>query len=286
MEQYEHEVVTVDELRHLGTFLMKPAYRFGSHEDDPLATEYTKLAPQVLVIASSAMACQRRGHQFLSPRHTTVVSRTNATIRALRGVVDIDSWRKTAPFPYGTMQGVRDTSFNENGNPGSAPSYQWYRKIEVACHNFRNALVEWGKCNEELDLGFRNNLVETDLPNQIAPLNRMHQEICGMNDLMDVTDGIDLLFRYRHFWTLEKMRRSAASAVLILGLIRDPRRFAKTMTDASKIEPPFSRIRSTCSFDDTNCEAYEVPLDWGTRGMGAPQLEPRTSWSSPTNTID
>ena len=58
------------------------------------------------------------------------------------------------------------------------------------------------------------------------------------------------------------------------------------MTGYSKIEPPFSRIRSTCSFDDTNCEAYEVPLDSGTRGRGAPQFGPRSSWSSSRNTID
>ena len=58
------------------------------------------------------------------------------------------------------------------------------------------------------------------------------------------------------------------------------------MTGYSKTEPPFSRIRRTCFFDDTNFEAYEVPLDWGTRGMGAPQCEPRTSWSSSRNTID
>ena len=54
----------------------------------------------------------------------------------------------------------------------------------------------------------------------------------------------------------------------------------------SKTEPPFLRIRSTCFFNDTNCEAYEVPLDSGTRGTGAPQFEPRTSWSSFKSTID
>ena len=50
---------TVDELRHLGTFGMKPPYRSGTHEDDALATEYTKPDPQVLVIVWSAMAGQR-----------------------------------------------------------------------------------------------------------------------------------------------------------------------------------------------------------------------------------
>ena len=99
MAQYEHEFETVDELRHLSTLGIKSHYRFGTHEDNPLATEHTRLDPQVPVIASSAIASQRRGHQLLSPRHATVVSKTNASIHELRAVVDIDSWRKTAPFP-------------------------------------------------------------------------------------------------------------------------------------------------------------------------------------------
>ena len=123
MKQYEHEMETVDELRHLGAFGMKPPYQFGTHKDDPLATEYTKRDPQVLVIASSAMAGQRRGHPFLSPRHAAVVSKANATIYKFRGVVDIDSWRKTAPFHYETMRSAPDTFFDKNGTPGSAPSY-------------------------------------------------------------------------------------------------------------------------------------------------------------------
>ena len=72
MEQYDHEVETVDELRHLSTFRMKPPSRLGTHEDDPLTSEYTKLDPQVLVIASSAMAGQQRGYHFLSSRHAAV----------------------------------------------------------------------------------------------------------------------------------------------------------------------------------------------------------------------
>ena len=103
MEQYDHEVETVDELQHLSTFGMKPRYGFGTHEDDTLATEYTKLDPQVLVIASSAMAGQRRGHQLLSPRHAAVVSSTNTAIHELHRVIDIDSWGRTAPFPYEIM---------------------------------------------------------------------------------------------------------------------------------------------------------------------------------------
>ena len=58
-EQYDHEVETFDKLRHLGTFGMKPPYPFGTREDDLLASEYTKLDLQVLVIASSAMTGQR-----------------------------------------------------------------------------------------------------------------------------------------------------------------------------------------------------------------------------------
>ena len=69
MPQYNHEIETVDQLRHLGTFGMKPPYRFGTHEDDPMKSEYTKLKPSVLTIASSAMAGQRARHVFLNKRH-------------------------------------------------------------------------------------------------------------------------------------------------------------------------------------------------------------------------
>ena len=99
-----------------------------------------------------------------------------------------------------------DTSFDEHGNAASAPSHQWYTKIKMVCQNIRRTVVDWRQCNEELDRGCRNNLLETDLPNQIARLNRMHREICGIYDLMHVADGIDLFFRYRRFRTLEKMR--------------------------------------------------------------------------------
>ena len=50
--------------------------------------------------------------------------KTNACIFHLRDVVDIDSWRKTAPLRYDTMRTAPDTSFDETGTPGSAPSYQ------------------------------------------------------------------------------------------------------------------------------------------------------------------
>ena len=36
MPQYNHEIETVDQLRHLGTFGMKPPYQFGTHEGDPM----------------------------------------------------------------------------------------------------------------------------------------------------------------------------------------------------------------------------------------------------------
>ena len=221
MEPYEHEIETVDKLGHLRTFGMKPPYRFGTHKDDPLAKEYTKLDPQVLVIASSLMASQPQGHEFLSSRHAAFVSNTNATIHELRDVVEIDSWRKTAPFPYERIRSASDTSFDESRTPGGAPSYQWYKRIEVACQTFENALVDWRKCNKELHWEFTNNLLETDLPNLIASLNRMHRDICGIEDLMHVAYGIDLLFKYRRFWTLAKKRRSAPSAISIVALIRD-----------------------------------------------------------------
>ena len=177
MQRYDDDVETIKELRHLDTFGMKPPYRFGTKEDDPLATEYTKLDPEVLTIASSAMAGQRRGHVFLSKRHAAVATSTNAAISELRKTIHIDSWGRTAPFPYQTMRSAPETSFDEHGNAGSAPSYHWHTKIEVACQNFRRTLVDWRQCNEELNLGFRNNLVQNNLPNQIAGLNRMHRQI-------------------------------------------------------------------------------------------------------------
>ena len=94
------------------------------------------------------------------------------------------------------MWSAPDTSFDERGNAGGKPSYQWYTKIEVACQNFRKALIDWRQCDEELDWGFQQNLSEYDLPNQIARLNRMHREISGIDDLMHVADGIDLIFSY------------------------------------------------------------------------------------------
>ena len=103
MEKYKHEIETVDELQDLGTFEMKPTNIFGTQKDDLLAKEYTKLDPQVLVIASSLMAGQRPGHHLLTPLHAEVVSKTNATILDPGAIVYIDSLRETAPFPYEMM---------------------------------------------------------------------------------------------------------------------------------------------------------------------------------------
>ena len=61
--------------------------------------------------------------------------------------------------------------------------------------------------------------MEDDLPSQIARLSHMHREICGINDLIPVSDGLNLLFKYRRFWTVAKMRRAAPSAIPIIGLI-------------------------------------------------------------------
>ena len=136
MPQYNHEIQTVDQLRHLGTLEMKPSYRFGTHKDDAMKSEYTKLEQLVLTIASSVMAGQRAKHVFLNERHAAVVTKTNATISDLGKTINIDSWGPTAPFPYEMMRSAPDTSFDERGNAGGKPSYQWYTKIEVACQNF------------------------------------------------------------------------------------------------------------------------------------------------------
>ena len=221
MPKYNHEIETVDQLQHLGTFGMKPPYRFGTHEDDSIKLEYTKLEPSVLTIASSSMAGQRAKHVFLNERHAALVTKTNATITDLGKTINIDSWGPTAPFPYEMIRSAPDTSFDERRNPGGKPSYKWYTKIGVACQNFRKALVDWRLCDEELDWGFRQNLSEYDLPNQIARLNRMHREISGIDNLMHIADGIDLILRYQRLWTEDKMKRVAPVAVSILGVIRD-----------------------------------------------------------------
>ena len=186
-----------------------------------MKAEYTKLEPSVLTIASSTMAGQRGRHMFLKERHAAVVTKTNATISELGKTINLDSWGGTAPFPYELAQSAPDTSFDERGNVGVKPGYQWYTKIEMACQKFRAALVEWRRCDKDLDWGFRQSLSEYGLPSPIARPDRMHREISGIDDLINVADGIDLIFRYRRLWTLERMKREAPVAVSILRVIRD-----------------------------------------------------------------
>ena len=123
MPQYNHEIETIEELRHLGTFGLKPPYPFGTHEDDPMKTEYTKVEPSVLTIASSAMAGFRGPHAFLNEKHAAAVSKANATISELGKTICIDSWGRTAPFPYELARSAPDTSFDERGNLGGKPGY-------------------------------------------------------------------------------------------------------------------------------------------------------------------
>ena len=100
------------------------------------------------------MAGQRANHVFLSESHAAILTKTDATINELGKTINIDSWGRTAPFPYKMMRSAPDTSFDERGNAGGKPSYQWYTKIEVACQNVRKALLDWRQCNKELDWGF------------------------------------------------------------------------------------------------------------------------------------
>ena len=123
MPQYNHVIKTVEQLRHLGTFGLKPPYRLGTHEDDTMKTEYTKLEPSILTIASSAMAGQRGRHMFLNERHATFVTKKNAIISELGKTINIHSWGRTAPFPYELAPSSPDTSFDERWNVGGKPGY-------------------------------------------------------------------------------------------------------------------------------------------------------------------
>ena len=239
VQQYNHEVEIIKQLRHLGTFGMKPPYQFGTHNEDPLVTEYIKLEPSMLTVASSALAGQQGQHVFLSERHAAVVMNTNTAITDLSKSVNIDSSGRTAPFPYDTMRSALDTSFNEHGNAGGKSSYQWFTMIEVACQTFLKTLVDWRHCNEQLDWGFWNNLSEHDLPNQIARLNRMHRETSGVDDLMHVADGIDPIFRYQCLGTEDRMKRVAPVAVSILGVIRDLQKVCQTNDWLCEDRAPF-----------------------------------------------
>ena len=101
-----------------------------------MKTEYIKLEPSLLTIASSAMAGHRGRHMFLNERHAAVVMKTNATISELSKTINIDSWERNAPFFYELARSAPDKSFDERGNVGGNPGYQWYTKIEMACQNF------------------------------------------------------------------------------------------------------------------------------------------------------
>ena len=89
-----------------------------------MKTEYTKLEPWVLTIASTAMAGQRGRHVFLNERHAAVMTKTNATISELGKTTNIDSWGRTAPFPYELARSAPDSSFDERGNVGGKRGYQ------------------------------------------------------------------------------------------------------------------------------------------------------------------
>ena len=102
-----------------------------------MKTEYTSLEPSVLTIASSAMASQRGRHIFLNERHAAVVTKTNATISELDQTIHIDSWERTAPFPYELARSAPDTSFDERGNVGGKPGYQWYTKAKRLARTFK-----------------------------------------------------------------------------------------------------------------------------------------------------
>ena len=72
----------------------------------------------------------------------------------------------------------------------------------------------------------------------------------------------------------------------IPGLILDLMKFCQTNDRLFEDRAPFLSIQLTCSFNDTNFEASEVPFDLGTRGNNVPRFEPRTSSSGCKNIID
>ena len=127
----------------------------------------------------------------------------------------MDSSRTTAELPFESMQAAPNTSFEENGNPGSAPRYQRSSKIEMSCRNLRSALFAWRSCEEEFNFEFRHKLEQENLPNQIGRLNCMHRELCGIDHLISVADGIDLFVPDRPFWPVRIMHRPAPSAIAI-----------------------------------------------------------------------
>ena len=182
MEAYEKELQTVDELQHLGEFIMKPPYKFWTHEEDPLHRLYSKLDPNG--ITSNSV----EEHHFLNQGNANDVSRTRVCIWDLREVIDMEIWRPTAAFTFESMQPAPDKFFDEDRNPGSTPSYQWYTKIKASCRNLLSALMRWPSCDEEFDFEFRDRLEGEYLPNHIPHLNRMHPELCGIVALIHVAE--------------------------------------------------------------------------------------------------
>ena len=166
----------------------------------------------------------------------------------------MDSWRATAPLLFQSMRAAPDISFDKNRNPGSAPRYQAYIKIQVACPNARSRLIEWRSCDEELDGEFRDKREEENLPNKIGSLNRMHRELCGIADLIHAADRVEVLSQYQCFWTV-------------------------------RTGDPSSRTRLMCSFDGIDFKAFKVPFDSERKGTNVPRCKPKTSLSSCKNII-
>ena len=173
MPQYNHEIQTIDQLRHLGTFGRKPPYQFGTHEDDPLAMEYIKLERSVLTIASSAMAGQQANHVFLSKRHAAVVTKTNAAITELSKTMNIDSWGRTAPFPYKTKRSASNTPFHEDGNAGGKPSYQCIQKSKWLARTFERPSLTGGTTTKSL-----TGASETTSPNMTCRIKLLDSTAC------------------------------------------------------------------------------------------------------------
>ena len=136
----------------------------------------------------------------------------------------------------------------------------------MACHNLPSALVAWPNCDKEIDYQRRDVLEEENLPGEIRCLNCMLQELCGVSNLIHVVDRIDVIFRYRGFWTVKKMRRLGPVAVSVL----------EQTIGWLRIKHPSSRTRLVCFFDGTNFKAFQELFDFGTKGTNVPQYEPKT----------
>ena len=74
-------------------------------------------------------------------------------------------------------------------------------------------------------------------------MHRMHREISGIDDLINVADGIDLIFKYRRLWTHERMKREAPVAVSIMGVIRDLQKVCQANDWLFEDRAPFLRYK-------------------------------------------